>query len=193
MHASAQRAAALRNDARRTMRLRLRAVQARSAGETDFKWALGRRVWRRRATGSNASLARAYMRLSCAIGSLIFRASAPQPRPSEPCALRSRCVRCLHSRFLLLEEEQLRSQPDWVASTLSHFLQLPKMITANSIVAVASNHTNHAHAPVVGEVLRRTLTTFYDSHAPHVRAIFEDLAPAGSNWAHARWLHPQLP
>ena len=88
-------------------------------------------------------------------------------------------------RFLLLEEGQLRSQPGWVAHQLSAFLQLPKRLSAEGVLAVVSNHT---HSSVVGEALRRTLRSFYDEQAPQVRRLFERLAPTGSEWAAARWL-----
>jgi len=93
-------------------------------------------------------------------------------------------------RFVLLEEEQLRSQPEWVASTLSTFLQLPKPLTAEAMLSTASNHS---HAPVVGDALKRSLRSFYDEHVPQVRAIFEQLAPPGSKWADAPWLTPGRP
>ena len=88
--------------------------------------------------------------------------------------------------FLLLEEEQLRSQPQWVAAALTAFLALPKPLTADGVLSVATNHT---HTKVVlGDALRRTLRAFYDEHLPQVRRLFADLAPPGSQWAQARWL-----
>ena len=91
-------------------------------------------------------------------------------------------------RFLLLEEEQLRTQPEFVASSLTGFLELPKALDPSSIAWMAGNHST-GRATVVGEQLRRALHQFYDEHAPHVRKLFEELAPKGSNWASASWLN----
>ena len=88
----------------------------------------------------------------------------------------------------MLEEEQLRTQPEFVASSLTGFLELPKALDPSSIAWMAGNHST-GRATVVGEQLRRALHQFYDEHAPHVRKLFEELAPKGSNWASASWLN----
>merc|ERR1711988_1102792 len=44
-------------------------------------------------------------------------------------------------RFLLLEEEQLLSQPGFVASSLSAFLELHQPILPGAILALSSNHS----------------------------------------------------
>ena len=87
--------------------------------------------------------------------------------------------------FLLLEEQQLRSQPELVASTLSRFLALPRPLTAAQVAASYTNHTT----PVVGDNVKRTLRSFYAPHLPEVRRIFTELAFEGSRWADAPWLH----
>jgi len=89
-------------------------------------------------------------------------------------------------RFLLLEEEMLTSQPQLVASTLSHFLELPRPLHSDAVRAAASNRS---HSAVVGDALRRALRTFYAAHVPYVRALFEQLAPAGAAWSNAAWLN----
>ena len=90
-------------------------------------------------------------------------------------------------RFLLLEEEQLRTQPEFVASSLTGFLELPKRWIQAALHGWRESSTGRA--TVVGEQLRRALHQFYDEHAPHVRKLFEELAPKGSNWASASWLN----
>ena len=88
-------------------------------------------------------------------------------------------------RFFLLEESQLSSQPETVASALSRFLALPRPLTPAQVLGAFPNHTT----PVVGDAVRKALRSFYSPHLRDVRQLFGELAFEGSRWADANWLH----
>jgi hypothetical protein len=86
--------------------------------------------------------------------------------------------------FLLLEEEEMRTQPALVASRVSTFLRLFQPLTASAVLAASPNRST----PLLGDAVRRGLRDFYAPYASDVRQLFSELAPPDGGWMAARWL-----